>query len=337
MCGLCALLVYYCVDPIADPSLSLSLSLSPPLYASAPRVLAGLLALLSEDDPALLSYALQQLTSPSIINVFWPEISDSVSLIEVVYENGNLDVETRNAAALLASKVYYHLGSTEDALQFALAAGQLFRVDSDKDQEYTDTIVAACIDRYIKERSNADSTTTTTSSDMTLKLQKIVEQMWNRCIRDGEYRQAMGIAIDAKRLDVIERVFNEAGKQRDLLHYVLEAVMTVNQTREDKHRVSPRSVAGREVARSENEHEDRKVVAGQSVTGHEKETAAESRKGEALLRSRNRPKQGESKRSVPTDGQRSGKQEKTAIAATHNAIGSPKEHFSRRIQAKQRY
>ena len=58
------------------------------------------------------------------------------------------------------------------------------------------------------------------------KMQKIVEQMFNRCIQDGEHRQAMGIAIDARRLDVVERVFYET-KDAALLSYVLSAIMTV--------------------------------------------------------------------------------------------------------------
>ena len=227
---------------------------------------AGTLALLSEEDPTLLHYALDQLNS-SLVHAFWAEISDEISLIEVVYENTALPLETRQLAALLASKVYYHLASLDDALAFALSAEGLFKVEpvpapgpgvgaassapANGDQDYTDTIIAACIDRYIdsrivQEEGGASAKTGTvaaaTEQDMQ-KMQKIVEQMWNRCIRDGEYRQAMGIALDARRLDVIERVFNEAkggagNGQADLLSYVLEAVMTVVVKREFRDRVS---------------------------------------------------------------------------------------------------
>lgn len=118
---------------------------------------AGLLALLHEDDPALLSYALSSLLSPSVVNVFWPEISERITGIEEIYENAALESGVRDKAALLASKVYYHLGSTEDALQFALSAGELFTVDRDEvdeqDREYTETVTAACIDAYIRERA----------------------------------------------------------------------------------------------------------------------------------------------------------------------------------------
>lgn len=42
-------------------------------------------------------------------------------------------------AALVASKVYYHLGSFEDSLTYALGAGDLFDVNSHS--EYVETII----------------------------------------------------------------------------------------------------------------------------------------------------------------------------------------------------
>lgn len=196
---------------------------------------AGILALLSEDDPTLLSYALSQLNS-SLINSFWAEISDSISSIEVVSENNDLPRDTRQLAALLASKVYYHLGSLDDALSYALNAGDVFKVaggDANGDQDYTDTIIATCIDKYVEvkgaeeEGSSTASTSLMDSNTQDMdRMQAIVEQMFQRCIQDKEYKQAMGIALDARRLDVIEKVFQET-KDSSLLLYVLDAVMTI--------------------------------------------------------------------------------------------------------------
>lgn len=42
-------------------------------------------------------------------------------------------------AALVASKVYYHLGSFEDSLTYALGAGELFDVNARN--EYVDTTI----------------------------------------------------------------------------------------------------------------------------------------------------------------------------------------------------
>lgn len=39
-------------------------------------------------------------------------------------------VKVRELAALVASKVYYHLGSYEDSLNYALGAGKMFDLNS---------------------------------------------------------------------------------------------------------------------------------------------------------------------------------------------------------------
>lgn len=224
---------------------------------------AGILALLSEDDPTLIHYALQQLNT-NLVNSFWTEISDYLSSIEVIYENtSDYPLETRQLAALLASKVYYHLDSLDDALAFALSAGNLFNVDSSSgeespngDQEYTETIVATCIDRYVENRIAQEEGTTTsvtastttstgkqaevsslTSQEDMDKMQAIVERMFTRCIKDGENKQAVGIALDARRLDVIERIFNET-KDSSILTYILEAAMTIVMKLDFRNKVS---------------------------------------------------------------------------------------------------
>lgn len=58
-------------------------------------------------------------------------------LSEMLYENENF--KDRDLAALVASKVYYHLGSFDNALQYALGANKLFNVD--EPTEYVETII----------------------------------------------------------------------------------------------------------------------------------------------------------------------------------------------------
>ena len=55
----------------------------------------------------------------------------------MLYENEQF--KDRDLAALVASKVYYHLGSFENALQYALGANKLFNVD--ESTEYVETII----------------------------------------------------------------------------------------------------------------------------------------------------------------------------------------------------
>lgn len=46
-------------------------------------------------------------------------------------------------AALVASKVYYHLGAFEDSLTYALGAGDLFDVNARS--EYVETTLGKCL------------------------------------------------------------------------------------------------------------------------------------------------------------------------------------------------
>ena len=61
----------------------------------------------------------------------------NLSFSESLYEDESF--KHRELAALVSSKVYYHLGSLDNALTYALGAGRLFDVN-DK-TEYVETII----------------------------------------------------------------------------------------------------------------------------------------------------------------------------------------------------
>jgi len=56
---------------------------------------------------------------------------------EVLYEDDQFS--ERNLAALVASKVYYHLGEYDESMIFALGAGDLFDITAKS--EYVETII----------------------------------------------------------------------------------------------------------------------------------------------------------------------------------------------------
>ncbi|KAG0366491.1 armadillo-type protein [Gamsiella multidivaricata] len=180
---------------------------------------AGVIALLDEHDDDLKVYALQKLNG--LVDQFWAEISDAVSKIEIMYED--TEFKDRQLAALVASKVYYHLGEFDDSLNFALGAGNLF--DLSLKSEYVDTIVSKCIDKYIALRVQ-EQQDPQNAEPMDPRLQEVVEKMFDRCYRDGEYKQAVGIALEAHRLDVVEHSI-KAGGPSNILPYVYELTMTV--------------------------------------------------------------------------------------------------------------
>ncbi|CAO1636284.1 unnamed protein product [Parajaminaea phylloscopi] len=184
---------------------------------------AGLLSLLSEPEPEIQTYAIQELDRS--VHDFWAEIADGISTIEILSEPSSpLDPATRNLASLLASKVYFHLGEFDEALAFALGAGDAFDIDASSD--FTDSVVSKAIDSYIQQNSAAFADQASPAPDA--RLVKIVDSMFTKCLNAGEYKPAIGIALETRRLDTIEAVFEHTGrKDQDLLSYTLQAVMGI--------------------------------------------------------------------------------------------------------------
>src|SRR5438874_973031 len=86
----------------------------------------GIISMLDEERPELKVFALGKLNE--VVDLFWAEISEIIEKIEMLYEDNAF--QDSKLAALVASKVYYHLGSFEDSLHYALGAGNLFDVNS---------------------------------------------------------------------------------------------------------------------------------------------------------------------------------------------------------------
>ncbi|KAI8897971.1 armadillo-type protein [Globomyces pollinis-pini] len=180
---------------------------------------AGVLSLLEEPDNDLKIHALKKLDS--LVDLFWAEIADQITKIEILYEDPAF--KERKLAALVASKVYYHLGEYKESLEFALGSGDLF--DLNLKTEYVETIISKAIDKYIELRilQNDDSTVTIDKS-----LQDVVQKMFQRCFDGQQYRHAIGISLESLRLDMLETSITK-GNAAELLPYVLEGAMTIVQ------------------------------------------------------------------------------------------------------------
>ena len=138
---------------------------------------------------------------------------------ESLSEDSQVDENSRKLAALIASRVYFHLGAVDDSLALALSAGDAFNVQ--ESNEYVETLISKSIDTYIEKRSN--------QSSVDNRLENIVNRMFEKCILDKEYKQVVGIALDSERYDIIEKVFN-LSKDVNLLRYVMEATTDVVQS-----------------------------------------------------------------------------------------------------------
>lgn len=182
------------------------------------------MALLDEKDPKLQAHALQKLNT--LVDRFWTELADSLPQLEELYEDESFS--ERRLAALVVSKIYFYLGEFDEALTFALGAESLF--DVDERNEYVETVVSKSIDQYLTQRS------TPGSQDLDPRITSIIDKMITRCIEGREYRQVLGIALEARRLDVIEHVFSTT-QDKALLTYVLEMVIGVVESQEVRRHV----------------------------------------------------------------------------------------------------
>ncbi|KAG8696227.1 proteasome regulatory particle base subunit [Ceratobasidium sp. 395] len=195
---------------------------------------SGVLALLAEPEPILKQHAIIKLNG--LVPDFWAEISEDITTIETLFESQELTNQARETAALVASKVYYYLGQYDDALSFALRAGASFEAERklEGSEEYVETIVSNAIDRYIDQRVAFASSTDPSSlpnsgadSDkIDSRLRAIIERIFTASIEGGDVRQALGIALESSRLDIVTRVF-EHTKDTDLLSYAMDAVLDV--------------------------------------------------------------------------------------------------------------
>lgn len=184
---------------------------------------AGIISLLDEPMPEVKEFALKRLDT--IVDEFWPEISESIEKIEILHEDKVFS--QHELAALVASKVYYHLGAFEDSLTYALGAGDLFDVNSKN--EYVDTTIAKAIDFYTVKRKalfiNSDA------DPIDARLEAIVNRMFQRCLDDGQYRQALGLALETRRMDIFEASIMKSDDIPGMLQYAFTVAMSLLQNR----------------------------------------------------------------------------------------------------------
>ncbi|CAH8438719.1 unnamed protein product [Schistosoma rodhaini] len=197
---------------------------------------AGLVSLLDDKGSDVKAFALKRLYD--MVDEFWAEISEAVMKIEILHEDSNF--EYNKLAALLVSKVYYHLAVYDDALHYALCAEDLFDINTNT--EFVETIIAKCIDKYTALRTaqdqlvdssgpvvteNSDDSTWSVTSPTYKRLEHVVNKMFDRCFDHKQYKQALGIAIETRRLDIFEKAIISSDDQEGMLRYAFRVVLTL--------------------------------------------------------------------------------------------------------------
>lgn len=232
---------------------------------------------------------------------------------EALYEDEHFP--ERQLAALVLAKVYFHLQAYNESMTFALAAGDLFKLDNPG--EFEETIISKCVDQYIAvssshhapakqskndaslpalattftgaaaeanalispttpfsqstlpsksllSRASTDNTildptfqptkegrsasiAQVTDAGTQLALQRTIEHLFENCLKEAQYKQVIGIAVEAKNLDVLRRVIKRAnddnravkgkaqdlgqGTSEELMDYALSICMDIVQER----------------------------------------------------------------------------------------------------------
>lgn len=276
----------------------------------------GVLAFLADEETELKIFALQTLNDD--IDTVWFEVASALGQIEALYEDESFP--ERKLAALVLAKVYYHLQAYDESMFFALAAGELFKLDNPG--EFEETIISKCVDHYIAtknenhtvvgkkdkdtslpslatafssttidgnasalispttpfsqstlpsksllSRASTDNTIlepsfepqkkqhrsssvalTNNELDTRRAIDNVIERLFESCLKERRYQQVVGIAVEAKRLDVVSKVIQRAdddykrnkgkstqddamGPAEELLDYCLSICMDVVQER----------------------------------------------------------------------------------------------------------
>lgn len=117
----------------------------------------------------------------------------------------------RALAASVASKVFYYLEEFDEALRLALESGDLF--DLNEKSKYVETLINKCIDRYIKLRQEIVDSKTTNPPTIDQKMELIIDKMFTRCFQDKMFKQAIGVALESRRLDKVQTAIESSGEQ----------------------------------------------------------------------------------------------------------------------------
>lgn len=107
-----------------------------------------------------------------------------------------------------------------------MRSGDLFNLE--ERSEYTETMIGQCIDEYTAARIRA-AVDLSAAALIDVRMEDIVNRMFERCFRDAAWNQAVGVAIEARRLDVVEDAVARAGRgsapSRELLRFVFDVAV----------------------------------------------------------------------------------------------------------------
>lgn len=201
--------------------------------SNAVATASGWIALLQEQDPALKSHALEKLLN--CVDNLWHEVAESLPDLETIAEDLDLPLQMRQTAAAVASRVFFHLDESSQALRLALEAGEQ-HFDIQNRTPYVESLIAAALDAYIQERrkflQQEEDTNRVQSAGNEIgisldQLQGMVYRLLDTCCEEGRCDHALGIALEAQETSKLKDILMSSGPDEALLKYALEASISV--------------------------------------------------------------------------------------------------------------
>jgi len=181
----------------------------------------GLLSQFNHKSPEIKAFALKKLIT--VVDSTWHEIAYILDEIQTLALDS--DYPFHQDAAYLASLVHYHLENYKESLTLALESGPNFDIYHQSD--YVRTLVSHCINQYISAQvQNFNARNAEDRVEISERMTYVVEQMFERCFADQEFKQAIGISIEARRLDKLEDSIIRS-QDPGLLKYTYEIVKDI--------------------------------------------------------------------------------------------------------------
>mmetsp|Transcript_49167 Transcript_49167/g.74773 ORF Transcript_49167/g.74773 Transcript_49167/m.74773 type:complete len:1016 (-) Transcript_49167:120-3167(-) len=189
---------------------------------------SGWIALLQEPSVELRSHALTKLLE--CVDYLWHEVAESLPDLETIAEDLDLPLPTRQTAAAVASRVFFHLEEPSQALRLALEAGE-DHFDLQMKTPYVERLVTAALDAYVQERrklltDDEEKKEEETGISMD-QLRGMVYRLLETSCEEGKYEHALGIALEAQETNKVRDVLVASGPDPALLKYALNASINV--------------------------------------------------------------------------------------------------------------
>lgn len=92
--------------------------------------------------------------------------------------------------------------------------------------EYVETLVHKCIDKYIEKRV-AIFDRKEEGVIIDAKMEGVINRMFDRCYEDNQFNQAIGVALESRRLDKVREAIEKSNDIEEKLSYTFTIAQNI--------------------------------------------------------------------------------------------------------------